>query len=109
MLFRSFVDSIPALAAHTDQYLYFRTDHHWTHLGAYYAYTAFCEAKGMTPVELTKFQTGQWEGFVGSMYTYAANYPQAKVLKNNPDTVHYWKPFVEYSCHYYSDTSLSDP
>ena len=31
---------------HRDEYLYYRTDHHWTGLGAYYAYTAFCEAIG---------------------------------------------------------------
>ena len=29
------------LAAHNDEYIYYNTDHHWTSLGAYYAYTAF--------------------------------------------------------------------
>ena len=105
----TFVDALSVLEQHTDEYLYFRTDHHWTHLGAYYAYTAFCEEAGLTPADLAKFETGQWEGFVGSMYTYAANYPQAQILQDNPDTVHYWKPYVEYSCYYYSDTTLSDP
>lgn len=105
----TYVDALSAMAAHTDEYLYFRTDHHWTHLGSYYAYTAFCDALGLTPADLDQFETGQWDGFVGSMYTYAANYPQAKVLKENPDTVYYWKPYVEYSCYYYSDTTLSDP
>ena len=105
----TYVDAYAALAAHTDQYLYFRTDHHWTHLGAYYAYTAFCKRAGLMPDQLTKYQTGQWENFVGSMYTYAANYPQAKVLKENPDTVHYWKPYAECSTNYYSDTRLADP
>ena len=40
------VDAYSKLAAHIDEYIYFRTDHHWTQLGAYYAYTAFCEAAG---------------------------------------------------------------
>ena len=26
---------------HRDEYIYFRTDHHWTPLGAFYAYTEF--------------------------------------------------------------------
>ena len=104
-----YVDAYAALEAHKSEYLYFRTDHHWTHLGAYYAYTAFCGEAGLAPVTLSRFETGQWDGFVGSMYTYAANYPQAQVLKDNPDTVHYWKPYVDYSCYYYSDTTLSDP
>ena len=47
------VDAYSALAAHTDEYLYFRTDHHWTQLGAYYAYTAFCEAAGFEPCAWT--------------------------------------------------------
>ena len=38
------VDAYSKLRAHTDEYIFFRTDHHWTQLGAYYAYTAFCEA-----------------------------------------------------------------
>ena len=34
----SFVDVRQTLAAHKDEYIYYRTDHHWTSLGAYYAY-----------------------------------------------------------------------
>lgn len=105
----TYVDAYLSLAAHQQDYLYFRTDHHWTHLGAYYAYTAFCRSARIRADGLEKFEEGRWDSFVGSMYTYASNYPQAKVLKENPDTVHYWKPYVEYSANYYSDTSLSDP
>ena len=105
----TYVDAYTELAKHTEEYIYFRTDHHWTHLGAYYAYTALCKTLGYTPASLDKFQTGQWDNFVGSMYTYISNYPQAQVLKNNPDTVHYWKPFANCTTNYYSDTTLSDP
>ena len=38
------VDAYDKLSRHTDEYIYFRTDHHWTARGAYQAYTAFCEA-----------------------------------------------------------------
>lgn len=105
----TYVDAYTTLARHTSEYLYFRTDHHWTHLGAYYAYTAFCKEAGLEPVDLDRFETGQWDDFVGSMYNYAANYPQAKVLKDNPDTVYYWRPYVQCNTNYYSDTGLSDP
>ena len=30
--------------------LYYRTDHHWTSWGAYYAYAALCEKLGVTPL-----------------------------------------------------------
>lgn len=105
----SYVDAYSVLAQHTDEYIYFRTDHHWTHLGAYYAYTAICDAMGFRPVDRDDFDTGKWENFLGSMYNYLAEYPQSKVLANNPDTVHYWKPSVDCTTYYYSDTSLSDP
>ena len=32
------------LMSHRTEYVYFRTDHHWTALGAYYAYVQFCNA-----------------------------------------------------------------
>ena len=34
----------------------YRTDHHWTTLGAYYAYTAICPSLGISPYPLTEFQ-----------------------------------------------------
>ncbi len=104
----TFIDAYSVLAQHTDEYIYFRTDHHWTHLGAYYAYTALCDAVGFTAESRDRFETGQWNNFVGSMYTYISNYPQSAVLKNNPDTVYYWKPYVDCTTYYYSNTDLDD-
>ena len=104
----TYVDAYTELAKHTDEYIYFRTDHHWTHQGAYYAYTALVKKAGFTPEPQSKFDTGKWENFVGSMYTYIASYPQSAVLKNNPDTVHYWKPYANCETYYYSDTDLDD-
>ena len=34
-------DVLSALAAHSSENIYYRTDHHWTSLGAYYAYCAW--------------------------------------------------------------------
>ena len=104
----TYVDAYTELAKHTDEYIYFRTDHHWTHQGAYYAYTALCKAAGFEAAPQSKFDTGKWENFVGSMYTYIATYPQSAVLKENPDTVHYWKPYANCETYYYSDTDLDD-
>ena len=30
---------------HKNEYLYYKTDHHWTALGAYYAYRAWAQAQ----------------------------------------------------------------
>lgn len=35
-----FLDAASALAEHSDEYIYYKTDHHWTSLGAYYAFEA---------------------------------------------------------------------
>ena len=40
------VDVFSALAAHSGENIYYRTDHHWTSLGAYYAY---CAWRGVEP------------------------------------------------------------
>ena len=40
------VDVFSALSAHSDENIYYRTDHHWTSLGAYYAY---CAWRGIEP------------------------------------------------------------
>lgn len=102
------VDAYMALRSHTDEYIYFRTDHHWTALGAYYAYTNFCKAAGFEAADLKDFQTGSYEGFLGSMYTYTQGYPQSDLLKENPDTLTYYLPKVETHAKYYSDATLSD-
>ncbi|MGN0168104.1 MAG: DHHW family protein [Acetatifactor sp.] len=42
-----YVDVYNALAEHKDEEIYYRTDHHWTSLGACYGYRAWAEAKGV--------------------------------------------------------------
>ena len=38
------VDILGAMREHADEYIYYRTDHHWTSLGAYYGYSAIGKA-----------------------------------------------------------------
>ena len=102
------VDACTALRAHTDEYIFFRTDHHWTQLGAYYAYTAFCEAAGFEAVELSEFETGRYDTFLGSMYTFTSGYPQNQTLKDNPDYLDYYLPVVETHAKYYANAELQN-
>lgn len=48
-------DIYDALTAHANESIYYRTDHHWTTLGAYYGYTALGPALGFTPRPLSDF------------------------------------------------------
>lgn len=49
------VDLLTPLREHSGEYIYYRTDHHWTSLGAYYAYAAIAEAMGNTPRSLDSY------------------------------------------------------
>ncbi len=83
------VDAYSALRAHRDEYLYFRTDHHWTATGAYYAYTAFGEAKGTAVPALTDYDTKDFEGYLGTLYSKTG---KVAALGNTPDTVRAYFP-----------------
>ncbi|MBQ7173680.1 MAG: hypothetical protein IJR88_06155 [Clostridia bacterium] len=83
------VEVLDLLKSHKNEYLYFRTDHHWTALGAYYSYTAFCKAAGISPKSLSDWQKYEFQGFLGTLYNEAG---KPSVLTNNPDTVEAWVP-----------------
>ena len=81
------VVSVPlnkALMAHRGEYIYFRTDHHWTATGAYYAYAEFCKAAGKTANPLNGYETEEFTGFLGTFYRDSNENSQ---LGGNPDTV----------------------
>lgn len=69
--------------------LYYRTDHHWTTLGAYYGYLAFCAAKNLQPVSLTSLQKQTvTEDFAGTLYSKVNDYNHKKdsiTVYNNPE------------------------
>lgn len=52
----TFIDVTDTLMAHTDEDLYYRTDHHWTSLGAYYAFTRIAPIFGIRVPELEEYQ-----------------------------------------------------
>ncbi|MCM1025713.1 MAG: DHHW family protein [Roseburia sp.] len=44
-----YIDVFAALQEHSDEEIYYRTDHHWTSLGAYYSYLAWADFKELNP------------------------------------------------------------
>lgn len=65
----SFVNPAEILKQHKEEYIYYRTDHHWTTLGAFYAYQKLCEAMGEKPKPLEDFEIEKIDGFYGSLYS----------------------------------------
>lgn len=78
--------AIDEIRKHRSEYIYFNTDHHWTSLGAYYAYRAFCETAGLTPVSLDTVASKVKPAFLGSLYRLTRD----AGLQKNPDSVRYY-------------------
>lgn len=74
------VDLSCVLLTHEDEYIYYKTDHHWTTLGAYYAYEAISD----DPLDLSVLSKGEKGGFLGTLY---AKY---KGLFVKPDVITYY-------------------
>lgn len=64
--------------------LYYRTDHHWTSLGAWHAYKAFCDAVGKDASDQTDFRVETISGFHGSTYSRSA------LWLTRPDNLELW-------------------
>lgn len=50
------VDGFQSLKPYEEEYIYYKTDHHWTTLGAYYGYTAWAQSMGIIPYSLESFE-----------------------------------------------------
>ena len=94
------VDAYSALAAHINEDIYLRTDHHWAALGGYYAAKEFAKAAGVPFLPLSDYEERVNTGFVGTMYGYTNNSP---IVKNNPENFVYHVPkTVDWTATYYN-------
>lgn len=99
------IDVYSSLLSHKDEYIYFRTDHHWTALGAYYAYCELMSAKGVAPVGLEVFNEYKFDGFLGSFYAESGQKPS---LGNTPDCVVAYEPKQTQYIHTYTKSGEID-
>ena len=85
----NFVDVYSVMYEHRNEYLFFKSDHHWTQLGAYYAYVAYAKSVGLTPTPLSAFEKKIINSeYRGSMYTYTRD----ERVKNFVDTIEAYFP-----------------
>ena len=90
------IDAFSALEAHKSEYIYFNTDHHWTGLGAYYAYSVFAKTAGFMPYNYNTYTKHVIEPFCGTLYSAT----QDNSLYNNPDSVEWCEIPISYSAYY---------
>ena len=77
-----YVDTLSALSEHTDEYIYYRTDFHWTGLAGYYAAEELAKVAGTPFDDLSTYTEHCTEScFKGALVRYAS------VLGNDPDDI----------------------
>ncbi len=91
------IDTVRTLIKHNDEYLFYRTDHHWSALGAYYIYEAICQELGYEPAPLDSFTEWDQGEFKGSLY-----YQCKQSNKLRADNVIAYVPDDEIHCMLYN-------
>lgn len=82
-----FVDVYPALYAEREHPVFYKTDHHWTPRGAYYAYRELCRQMGIIPQEEEDFHIRQVTNeFYGSLYS------KSGFRRLQPDSIELYVP-----------------
>jgi hypothetical protein len=82
------------------EYVYFRTDHHWTALGAYYVADAVLTGEGYQTIPLADYAESEIDDFLGSIYL---SQRSAK-LKSLADTVTVYEPLLPATSYRVSNT-----
>lgn len=86
----AYVDAEKILNEHREESIYYRTDHHWTTLGAYYAYTEWAKSMGILPLSQEEFEirtvTDSFLGTLHSKMNIRAKADEIKVYLPKQDT-----------------------
>ena len=82
------VHLLPVMAAHTDEPIYLRTDHHWSPLGAFYAAQEFCRVAQAHVPQMSEFEEHVTRNFVGTMYGFSHDIS----VKQSPEDFIYYTP-----------------
>lgn len=82
------IDLLTPLRTHANagEYVYYRTDHHWTTLGAYYAYTAIMQTYGIQPYPLEHFSPE-----TASQEFFGTTWSKAGMKWIAPDTMEFYR------------------
>ena len=92
------VDVYSVLEKHTDEPIFFLTDHHWTQLGAFYGAEEFAKTGGVEFKPLSEFEEKDGGNFIGSAYGNSGNDPR---IKQNPEKFIYYVPKIDFNTTFY--------
>lgn len=78
-------DSEAVLQEHTGEELYYRTDHHWKTLAAYYVYEAWAKEIGLAPLSLSAYEvetvTEEFQGTIEAKVGGDVGYDSIQIFK----------------------------
>ncbi len=100
------VNVVQTLSDHAAEKNYFFTDHHWTQLGAYYAYLEYARENGHIDglAPLSEYETINKYGYVGSMFGFSEHNP---LVQKSPDMLQIFMPKTEYHGAAYCDPYMN--
>lgn len=85
-----FIDIFDVMNSNKDKYIYYKTDHHWTTEGAFYAYENLGKYMGYSPLKKEDFKiTKVSDEFYGTLYS------RSGFRNISPDTVEVYTPKEE--------------
>lgn len=83
------IDLNDTLSEHEDEYIYYRTDHHWTTEGAYIGYCKLCKDMGIEAIDIQKDEIKEKLKKADDFYgTYQSKY--RGIMGIRPDTITYY-------------------
>lgn len=101
----NFIDTYKALSSNNNDYIYYKTDHHWTTKGAYYAYKEAAKTLGFTPHDPAYFSIKEvTQNFYGTLYS------KSGYRNIDPDNMYIYTPKVSenYTVKYYDNNKTSN-
>lgn len=98
-------DLINTFKEHANEYIYYKTDHHWTSKGAFYAYEKYLQSIGSNPLKERDFIID-----LVSDEFYGTSYRKANFYLGKPDAIHKYtgKNPIDYEIHFNSSPEPGD-
>ncbi|MDK0546278.1 DHHW family protein [Clostridium perfringens] len=78
------IDLVSLFKKNKEEYIYYKTDHHWTTYGVYLAYKAYIESLGEKPIDLNSLKKNEATGFYGTYFS------KAKLFSAESDILTYY-------------------
>ncbi len=101
------INTFNTLASHGNEKIFFSTDHHWTHRGAFYAWQDFASIKGFEPLTLDSFEKSNIGSFSGSYIKRLGKDLKGKdVLDNTTEVLERFMPVYDTTVTVYSSGDM---